>query len=118
MTNKIQQVCYTVLELEVARLQTVVIFQLQLLITRLLIRKCLFQLKTSLEQFVFDNRQTSRRNQIFFFSSSTIQIYFLKHFQMISVNLLLLAPGILRFYKSYIIANRLDLVILFPHFNN
>ena len=80
MTNKIQQVCYTVLELEVARLQTVVIFQLQLLITRLLIRKCLFQLKTSLEQFVFDNRQTSRRNQIFFFSSSTIQIYFFKTF--------------------------------------
>lgn len=80
MVNKTQQVCYTVLELEVAGLQTVVIFQLQLLTTRLLIRKCLFQSKTSLEQFVFHNRLTSRRNEIFFFSSSAIQIYCFKTF--------------------------------------
>ena len=70
MSNKTQQVFDTFLKFQVVELQTVaysfVIFQLQLLTTCLLMGKCLFQLKTFLEQFALHNRLTSRRNQIFF----------------------------------------------------
>ena len=97
-------------------------------------RKCLFQLKASLEPFVLQNSLASRRNQIFFSQvvitgrkikvsggskqTSTIPIYFFETFSEDFDELLFIRPRTLRFYEFYIIANQPYSVTPSPHFNN